>query len=359
MTSKIRERFFIPQINIALKEVFRMKEVFYKLWVPCAMVARASRKSMVVLLVIFVCLAFLAGPSLAEAQEKVIIFHAGSLSIPFKQMAQAFNKLYPNVEVVREAAGSRICARKITELKQPCDIMASADYEVIDTLLIPKAASWDIHFVTNEMAIMYRPDSRHAKEINGRNWYKILLEKGVQYGHSDPNADPCGYRALLTWQLAEKYYQVPGLYEKLLAHCPLQNVRPKETDLIALLEAGQLDYLFIYKSVCEQHQMPFVTLPGQINLGSPAYADFYNQASVKISGKKPGSFIEQRGAPMIYGITIPNNAPHREWAVKFVAFVLGPQGRAIMEKNGQQAIYPANVSGDAAQVPAALKQLVK
>jgi molybdate/tungstate transport system substrate-binding protein len=164
---------------------------------------------------------------------------------------------------------------------------------------------------------------------------------------------------LLTWQLAEKHYHVPGLYKKLVAHCPLQNVRPKETDLIALLEAGQLDYVFIYKSVCEQHHMPFVTLPAQINLGSPAYADFYGQASVKISGKKPGSFIEQRGAPMIYGITIPNNAPHREWAVKFVAFVLGPQGRAIMEKNGQQAIHPAAVSGDAGQLPAALKQMVR
>jgi molybdate/tungstate transport system substrate-binding protein len=359
MTSRIRERFFIPQINIPLEEVFRMKEVFHKLGVLCAMTARMSKKSMVVLLANFICVGLLGFPSLAGAQGKVIIFHAGSLSIPFKQMAEAFNKQYPNVTVLREAAGSRTCARKITELKQPCDIMASADYEVIDTLLIPKAASWDIHFVTNEMAIMYRPDSRHAKEINGKNWYKILLEKGVQYGHSDPNSDPCGYRSLLTWQLAEKYYHVPDLYKKLVAHCPSQNVRPKETDLIALLEAGQLDYLFIYKSVCEQHQMPFVTLPGQINLGSPAHADFYSQASVKISGKKPGSFIEQKGAPMIYGITIPNNAPNREWAVKFLVFVLGPEGRAIMEKNGQQAIYPASVSGDAAQLPATLKQLVK
>ena len=62
---------------------------------------------------------------------------------------------------------------------------------------------------------------------------------------------------------------------------------------------------------------------------------------------------------MVYGLTIPKNAPHPEWAVKFLAFVLGPQGRAIMEKNGQHAIYPAGVSGDAAQLPPALKPLVK
>jgi molybdate/tungstate transport system substrate-binding protein len=303
--------------------------------------------------------ALLAWPALAKSQGEVIIFHAGSLAIPMKQMAAAFNKQYPNVKILREAGGSRICARKITDLKKPCDIMASADYSVIDTLLIPKYASWDIHFATNQMAIMYRPNSRYAKEINGNNWYKILLKKGVQYGHSDPNADPCGYRTLLVWQLAEKYYKDPGLYKQLLAHCPPQNIRPKETDLIALLEAGQLDYVFIYKSVCEQHHTPFVQLPAQINLGSPAYANFYKQAMVKISGKKPGTFVEKHGAPMIYGLTIPNNAPHRDWAIKFVAFVLGPQGRAIMEKNGQQAIHPAKVTGDASKVPVVLKQFVK
>ena len=317
------------------------------------------KPGMMFLLAIFVCITLPAFPTFAETPAKVVIFHAGSLSIPLKQMSEAFKKEYPNVEVLREAAGSRICARKITDLKRRCDIMASADYSVIDNLLIPDYASWDVHFTTNEMAIMYRPDSKYAGSINSKNWYKILLKKGVQYGHSDPNSDPCGYRCLLAWQLAEKYYKVPVLNAKLLANCPLENVRPKETDLIALLEAGQLDYLFIYKSVCEQHQMPFVSLPAQINLGSPAYADFYKQAAVKISGKEPGTFVEEKGAPMIYGITIPRNAPNREWAVKFLAFVLGPQGRKIMEKNGQQALYPATVSGDAGQVPPAIRQLLK
>lgn len=321
--------------------------------------SRFLKTGAIMLLAGLACTVFAALPPPVKAEGKIIIFNAGSLSIPLKEISEAFNKLYPNVEVLREAAGSRVCARKITELKKPCDIMASADFSVIDTLLIPKFAAWDIHFATNEMAIMYRPDSKYAKEINSANWYKILLEKGVQYGHSDPNSDPCGYRSLLTWQLAEKYYKAPGLYQKLAADCPLQNVRPKETDLIALLESGQLDYVFIYRSVCEQHHLPYVRLPDQINLGSPAYADFYKQASLKISGKKPGAFIEVTGAPMVYGLTIPKDAPDRQWAVKYLAFVLGPQGRAIMEKNGQHAIFPASVSGDGSQLPVELKQLVK
>ncbi len=320
---------------------------------------RRITKSVLTVAIGLFALTFLATPSMAKNEGKVVIFHAGSLAIPLKQMTAAFNKKYPDVEVQREAGGSRTCARKITDLKKRADIMASADYSVIDNLLMPKYASWDVHFATNEMAIMYRPDSKYAKQINGKNWYEILLKNGVQYGHSDPNSDPCGYRSQLVWQLAEKYYKQPKLYSELRAHCPEQNVRPKETDLIALLEAGQLDYLFIYKSVAEQHHMPFVTLPAQVNLGSPAYADFYKDSSIKISGKKPGSFVVKNGAPMVYGITIPTNAPHPEWAVKFLAFVLGPEGRAIMEKNGQHAIHPATVTGNATQMPAAITAVIK
>lgn len=313
----------------------------------------------IVMLAVLISLPLLACPSFAANTNKVIIFNAGSLAIPLKEMAQAFNKKYPQVKIEREAAGSRACARKIVDLHLPADIMASADYKVINNLLIPSHAAFNIQFATNEMAIMYRPDSKFAKEINGKNWYKILLRKGVEYGHSDPNVDPAGYRSQLVWQLAEKYYKVAGLYHKLVAHCPIQNVRPKETDLIPMLQAGQIDYLFIYKSVCQQHHMPYVSLPAQINLSSQKYADFYKQATLKISGKKPGTFTEVKGGPMIYGLTLVKNAPNPEWGAKFLAFVLGPEGRAIMEKNGQGTINPPVVTGDLSQLPQALKFLAK
>ena len=306
-------------------------------------------------LVVLICI--FAFSSLLAKESKLVIFHAGSLAIPLQKMSEAFNKKYPDVKIMREAAGSRTCARKISELNKKADIMFSADYTVIDQLLIPKFADWNIHFVTNEMAIMFGHDAKYTDEITAENWADILLRDDVTYGHSDPNADPCGYRSQLVWQLAEKYYKKPDLYKKLKEGNPI--IRPKETDLVALLEAGTLDYLFIYRSVAQQHGAKYLVLPNEINLKTNDLADFYKQASVDISGKKPGEFITKKGAPMVYGVTIPTNARNKKMAEKFVAFVLSEEGRKIMEDNGQPAIVPAKITGKVKSAPRSIKKYVK
>ncbi len=294
----------------------------------------------------------------AEPRQTLIIFHAGSLSIPFSRIAAAFEKENPGVKVEREAAGSRTCARKISDLGRPCDIMASADYSVINQLLIPSFASWNIRFASNEMVVAYVPESAYADEINAGNWYEIMQRKDVSIGRSDPNSDPCGYRSVMTCRLAELYYKKKGLAERLLKK-DLRNIRPKETDLLALLEAGEIDYLFIYRSVARQHGLSFVILPDEINLKNPQYASFYSRVSVKISGKKPGSWMVKKGAPMVYGITIPKNAPNPKLALTFVSFVLDPEkGMKIMEECGQHSVVPAE-SLTYENIPAPLRKYAK
>jgi molybdate/tungstate transport system substrate-binding protein len=81
-------------------------------------------------------------------------------------------------------------------------------------------------------------------------------------------------------------------------------------------------------------------LPDEINLRSFLFADFYHTASLKITGKKPGEWIEKRALPIIYGITLPKNAKEPEWGAKFIDFILGTEGQEIMSKNGQPEIVP-------------------
>ena len=301
----------------------------------------------------------LALVSLAQAASgPLVIFHAGSLTVPARKLVQAFQARHPDVSFATESSGSAIAARKVSELHREADLVLSADYQVIERLLVPEFAGFCIQFARNEMVIAYTDRSLHADQIGPDNWYGILLRDGVIYGHSDPDADPCGYRALMVWQLAELYYGVPGLYEELSAHCPPENTRPKAVELIALLQSGDMDYAFEYRSVAVQHGLRFVELPPELNLGHPAYADFYAQAKVEIAGKAPGETMEVRGAPIVYGLTIPDCAPHPELAAQFAAFILGPEGRRILKECGQPPIIPAVVSAGWEKVPPALRGLV-
>ncbi len=298
----------------------------------------------------------------AEPAGKVIIFNAGSLTIPLAKMEKQFEAKYPTVDVLREAAGSQKCARKIVDLKKPCDIMASADYKVIDKLLIPNYAEWNIRFATNQLVLCYTDKSKYAGEINPENWHEILRRDGVIWGHSDPNLDPCGYRALMVLQLAEKYYSIPSLYDKTIANRPKENIRPKSVELVSLLQTGNMDYAWEYLSVAVQHGLKYILFPDEINLGNYQFDEFYSQAVVKVTGKKPGTFMDMKGGSVTYGITMIKDAPNAKAATAFLRHMLDPQGGLkVLKDMGQPPFVPCRVPTEAmrASLPGPLKNLVE
>ena len=306
------------------------------------------KSSFSVYLSFFLILTMTAGFSCRQKENKkdtlsgeLIIFHAGSLSVPLKEAADSFMHLHPNVNIKREASGSVDCARKITDLGRDCDIMASADYNVIDKFLIPEHTDWLIKFANNEMTLVYHQDSKYNNKINSFNWYDIIQRNDVLYGRSDPNSDPCGYRTVLSLRLAEKYYNRQGMASQILAK-DNRYMRPKETDLLALLESNTLDYIFLYRSVAEQHGLNYLPLPDSINLGNPELKKWYSTTSVNIAGKKPGEKMTICGEPMIYGVTMLHDAPNPEIANRFLHFLLSKdKGMQIMENNGQHSLVPA------------------
>ncbi|MGM0665962.1 MAG: tungstate ABC transporter substrate-binding protein WtpA [Bacteroidota bacterium] len=307
-------------------------------------------KLAVLLLIPFIVLA-----SCGRSHEtEIIIFHAGSLSVPLKEAAGEYMKTNPGIDIKLEGAGSVACARKITELNKPCDIMASADHKVIEKFLMPGYSDWNIWFATNELVIACHEKSKYVDLINADNWYDILARKDVVYGRSDPNADPCGYRSLMMFKLAEDYYEQDGLTEILVTK-DLNMVRPKEVDLVALMETRALDYIVQYKSVCEQHGLDYISLPPEINLSDPSFEDLYNTVSVDITGDRPGETIEIQGSSMIYGITLLNDAPNREAAVDFLHYFLGEEGRSVIRKNGQTPL-DLHLEGPATNIPGRLMQ---
>jgi len=294
--------------------------------------------------------------SITAPQDKNVltIFHAGSLKAPMTQLKTEFLKTHPRARIYFESAGSLDCARKVTDEGRLADIVASADYSVFDQLMIPKFTDWYVMFARNEMVLCYTDKSQYASEVKADNWPQILTRKGVAYTHTNPDLDPAGYRALMVWQLAEKYNKEAGLYNKLVAGCPKDKVYDSAADLITALKEGKADYAFEYLSVAQHNGLKYVTLPEQLNLSSLKQADFYKSAKVTTTDSAKGTTAEQIGQPIIYALTVPNNALNRALAMDFVKLVLSQPGQDIMVKAGQISISPAQYN-DVAKVPKELK----
>lgn len=311
-------------------------------------------KKLLVRAIILVIL--LSGCGNTPKTRHILIFHAGSLSVPVKKLNEAFEKANPGVRVLSEAAGSLACARKVTELGKPCDIILSADYFVIDKMLIPDYATWNIKFATNEIVLGYRQESKYSAEITGENWYDILLRSDVIYGRSDPDADPCGYRTVFTAHLAGEYYRRPGMADSLLTK-DRDYIRPKEVDLVALVETGVIDYMFQYKSVAKQHGFKYLELPDSINLSDIAMKDHYSRVAYMIPGSEPGTRTEVKGDYISYSGTVLDKAPEKDLAIKYFRFLLSEEGRNIFLGSGQEPVIPA-VTDQSGAVPQELQPFI-
>jgi molybdate/tungstate transport system substrate-binding protein len=276
---------------------------------------------------------FAARAARAQA-DTVVLFDAGSLALPLKVALDTFASRH-HVVVQQENAGSLETARKITELSRIPDVIALADYEVFPRYLMPAHVTWYAQFARNRLVITYAK----GKGITPANWWQVLTRPGVEVGRSDPNLDPAGYRTLLVWQLAERYYKRPGLAVQLLASAPPRNMRPKSADLTALVQTGDLDYAWEYESVAQAAGLSYVLLPKEIDLSTAADSALYDQASVKVDT------VTVRGQPIVYGLSIPIHPPHPEVANRFVDFLLSAEGRAIMRREHLDALDSPIVVG--------------
>ena len=187
--------------------------------------------------------------------------------------------------------------------------------------------------------------SRGSAEISADNWWAVLERPDVQVGRSDPAVDPSGYRTLLVWQLAARHYGLPNLPARMLRAAPERNVRPREADQVALLEAGELDYIWTYESLARLMGLRFVRLPHDVDLGEPADSATYAEASTRVPAAKMNDSITIHGRPIMFGLSVPTDAPHGRAGRNFIAFLLSPSGRRILRGASVDALDPPVLVG--------------
>lgn len=293
------------------------------------------------------------GTRSSPARDTLAMYEAASLAGPMRAVLDSFARRSGAV-VWEEHGASLELARRVTELHRVPDVIALADREVFPELLIPSAASWYAEFARNRMVVAYTGRSRYAAEVTADNWRSILLRSDVLLGRTDPSVAPAGYRALLMFRLAESYYHESGLAKRLEARTPPRLLRGNAAELAALLSAGELDYIIDYESLARAQHFNFIPLPAAIDLGDPTQAATYATASVRVGSGRDS--ITRHGAPILYGVSVPRQAPHFAVGVRFLQFLLGTEGQAILRGAHVDVLEHPELVGDS--VPPALRAVV-
>lgn len=280
----------------------------------------------------------------APPARTVTVFNAGSLGAPLAAVARAFEAAHPGVTVHQETTGSLEAARKLTELGKIPDVLGVADVHVLTTLIEPAHAEWHATFATNAMVLLR---SAGAAPLDSSNWVAGLLRPGIRTARADPELDPNGYRTLMAVQLASRAAGDPGLESKLLAAMPPAFMRAKEAELTALVQAGEVDYAWSYRSIALKTGLPYVPLGARADLSDPVLESWYEQASVRVPGgtMEGQDSVTLRGSTIAYGITVPKAAANPEGGEAFVAFLLSEAGRRILAAEGLTPLQPARFGG--------------
>jgi molybdate/tungstate transport system substrate-binding protein len=276
------------------------------------------------------CVAVLAMGPAASAAGTVNVLYAGSLvNLMERSVGPAFAK--SSGEQFRGyAGGSNKVANEIKGGLRRGDIFISASPKVDDNLMGAANGDWVrwyILFAESPLVIGYNTSSRFAADFKTRPWYEVLLEPGIKIGRTDPKLDPKGAFTVELMQRAEQFYHEPGLAQRILgaADNPAQ-VLPEEV-LVGRFQSGELDAAFFYST---------------------------EAADTKMTTVKPLGEIEPKAR---YTVSILNNSPNPAGAERFVLFLLGSEGQALLQKHGLDPVKPI-VSGEAQTISATIQSLV-
>jgi len=296
----------------------------------------------------------------ASSPTKLSVLYAGSLTKLVEQRIKPDVAKRFKFELEGEGGGSTALAQMIRASLATPDVFVSAAPGV-NQLLMGTAnhnlVRWFLTLAEDQLVIAYSPTSRFKDDLdaaaNGQlPWYQVLEKPGFRLGRTDPLLDPKGVNTLFMFQLAAMYYHQPELSRHILGPAGNPEQIFPEENLLAQLNTGQVDAIIAYKHEAVEWGVPYISLPDAINLGNAGDAKAYARASVT---DKTGKV--QRGAPIVFTITIPGTVSNESVAETFVKYMVSGGGHSCLVKDGFTPVQ-TEVGGDSSAVPAALQQLI-
>jgi molybdate/tungstate transport system substrate-binding protein len=300
-------------------------------------------------------------PAAPRAAGSVDVLYPASLQdIVGRQIAQAL-RASTGYTLTGEARGSGVAVGEIRSGAQRPDVFISGAPSVNALLMGPANGSyesWYVNFARSELVVAFGDRGPFARDLRAaaqgsRPWYQVLAEPGLRLGRADPLLDPKGIATIWAMELAEQHYDQPGLRRQLLGADENAGQLVAAAQLPTELRSGQLDAGFVDVHEAKAAGLAYITLPDDVNQGSPSLAATYATA-VWLNPQTGQSF---RGTPLVYTASVLSTARNPSGAAALVGFLLSSRGQAIMRSAGLLST-PFALSGDAASLPPTLRSAV-
>jgi molybdate/tungstate transport system substrate-binding protein len=266
-----------------------------------------------------------------------------------------------------KGAGSFALATQIAQGSPVSDFISVSKSALESAYLGSQSPGWGVAFASDQMSIGYSTgsgqpagfqtilaDYQAAAASNAsadwKSFFSDLTSGSVKVGISNPNTDPAGYRAWIVLEAAGGFYAGnQSYYVDRLIQSKANLTGASAAALVAPLQAGQIQFLFMYKSAAISHGLTPMALPRHVNLGDPALGSYYSQFTYALTAGV------QRGGAILLFITVPKNSTETANALKFVVYVV--QNSPQMSSFGLVPLAPPQLY-NSTDVPAPIAQLL-
>lgn len=310
----------------------------------------------VVVVVVAVVAGFVGGwyarPTSGGASNTTLgIIAAGSLSPStlLPALASTYANITPGVSTPISAQlyeGSTAAATTIVSegTNSPYDLFVSADFRVIPQHLMPPTESYatgEAVFASDPIVLAYDPSA--ISGVNSSNWYEKITGPGIVLGVPNASADPLGQNVIFTIELEDAFADQGGsLYAHFFTGAPGGFASLTHSALYvtennaatALTVTHEVQAYLIYESYAKADGLSYVDLSPSVNLGGFAAGDvanYQNASTTVLSGSSTKVVV---GAPALFALTVPSNAPTAHAGNAFAAWLLSNATAPTWVANG-------------------------
>lgn len=279
-------------------------------------------------------------PFMVRAND-IRVSYAGSMGKVMDQgLGPAFSRIN-NDNYQGQGQGAYGMARLLAGHKIEADVFVSITPGPMQILIDAGLIDEAVPVASTSMVVAYSPEGKHATQFEQASrkkdgsWLTLLAQKNVSFGRTDPYVDPKGQNIVFSLMLAEKYYNMPGIADKILGSLQNPQQTHQEGGLLARLESGQVDAAAGYESEVRSAHLPYVALPDEINLSNPAMKkQWYDTVSFTIKDSK-GQEQVLHTQPIVFYAAVLKNAPDGvEQGQKFVSFMQSAEGQKLFKAFG-------------------------